>query len=75
MSYDRLVDILNLGGCLASRFIFLGAETYRVGVVKSDAVAKDFWANGNIQLFQRLLCLLAFLAACWNRIEYGGEWL
>ena len=72
---DRHVDVLNLFGRLAGWLIFLGAEPYRVGVVKSDAGAENLWANGNVQLFQRLLCLLAFLAARRHRIEYGGEWL
>ena len=72
---DRHVDVLNFGGRLAGRLIFLGAEPRRIGVVKSDAITKNLWANGNVQLFQRLLCLLAFLAARRHRIEYGGEWL
>ena len=74
MTYRR-VDIQNFFGRLAIRLIFLGAESYRIGVVKSGTGTKDFWTDGNVQLFQRLLCLLAFPATRRHRIEYGEEWL
>ena len=44
-------------------------------MVKRDEVAKGFWANGNVQLFERLLGSLAFLTVRLRRIEYGDKGL